>query len=119
MWFIAIRRRALYLAPLLALLVAILVAPGPGPWAQGTTADRQLDIIEQRTSRLRELESIGAISHTFMRRQDLRAHYEAMFFEQNPIEDIETSQYLLEVLGYIEPGVNIVDILLNVLGEEV
>src|SRR4051812_380274 len=119
MWFDGIRRRASYIAPVVALLVAILVAPVSRPFAQGTGTDQQLDLIQQRTSRLRELESKGTITHTFMRRDALRDHYETMFFQENPVEDIETSQHLLEVLGYIDPSINIVDILLTVLGEEV
>src|SRR5437868_8358448 len=54
-----------------------------------------------------------------MRRDELHAYYESSFFEDNPVEDLENTQYLLEVLGYVKPSEDIIRILLDVLGQEV
>jgi hypothetical protein len=119
MWLNPIRRQWGPFLAALTLILAITLPSTPSGISQGTTADQQLDLIEQRTGRLRELDSKGTISHTFMRRENLRAHYEAMFFEENPVDEIEIAQRLLEVLGYIDPSVDIIQLYLNVLSEEV
>lgn len=116
---LSVFRRASALAILLAALTASLFAPaGARPQAQIST-DEQLNLIQERVSRLRGLESRGPIDRSFMNREELRTYYRETFFEENPIEEIETTQYLLELLGYIEPGVDIVQLMLDVLGEEV
>jgi hypothetical protein len=78
-----------------------------------------MDTILQRVSRLRGLAPTGPIDRSFMKRDELRAYYEQTFFEENPADEILTTQQLLELLGYIKPGTSIIDLLLDVLGEEV
>ncbi len=112
-------RRVRLAAPLLVLLLAVVLAPVLAQVNLQTTREQQLDLVQQRTSSLRELETTDPIRRVFMRRDELRDYYEKTFLEENPIEDLENSQYLLEVLGYIQPGEDIIKILLDVLGEEV
>src|SRR5207249_3056170 len=68
---------------------------------------------------LRGLELKQPVPRTFMPRSDVRDHYEKGFFEQNPIDEIETTQALLEVLGYVPSGFDLIKVILDVLGEEV
>lgn len=112
-------RKPVALAAVLLLSLAALFATAlAGPLQQGPT-EEQMDAILQRTSRLRGLPPTGPITRAFMKRDEMRAYYEQSFFEENPLEDLQNTQQLLELLGYIEPGTNIIDLLLDVLGEEV
>lgn len=111
--------RMLVATLLIAALVAALLAPAPARTLAQNPTDEQLDRIQERVIRLRELEARGPINRVFMKREDLRAHYQEKFFEDNPAEELETTQHLLELLGYIQPGTDIMGLWLDVLGEEV
>jgi hypothetical protein len=90
----------------------------PSSLAQ-TATDQDLDLIQERASRLRGLDVITPIPRALMPRDELRAFYDQSFFEENPVEEIETTQLLLEVLGYVEPGFDIMGSLIDILEQDV
>lgn len=114
------RRAASSALLLLALAGLVFSTALTRPAAQGSqTTDEQINLILDRVVRLRGLESRGPVAREFMKRDDLRDFYRASFFEENPIEDIETSQQLLELLGFVDAGMSVLDLLIDVLSEEV
>jgi DNA-binding transcriptional MerR regulator len=106
----------------LALTLGIGVPPPrpalTAPTEQAVTAE-QLQAIEDRTVRLRELPQVSPIATGFMRRADVRPHIEASLYRNNTPEEIEANEYRLEILGYVDPGVDIISIYLDVIGEQV
>lgn len=85
---------------------------------QGVSAE-QLQIIEERTVGLRGLPQLAPIEKGFIQRADVRPHIEASLYRNNSPEEIEASQLRLEVFGYIEPGLDIIQVYLDVIGEQV
>jgi len=99
------------------LAIATAVPGLARPAAQTAATQAQLDTIEAQTSRLRELERLAPIEREFVTREELRAHLVEDLYEENPPEEIEKYQAVLEAFGYIEPGYDVLAVALDVYAE--
>ncbi len=104
----------------LASFIPIPLAPIPSaPSLAQNTINSQIDLIQDRVSSVRDLKPLGPIARDQMGRSELRAYLEQSFLEDITPEEIEANQYRWEVLGYIEPGYDLVQAYLEVLTEQV
>jgi len=113
------RLRASLAGTLLIVVLAIATAvPGLArPAAQTAATQAQLDVIEAQTSRLRELERLAPIEREFLTREELRTDLLRQLYDENPPEEVEKFQAVLEAFGYIPPGYDILAIALDVYAE--
>lgn len=108
---------------LIALAIASLLPIGPGriadPSASQATLHAQIDLIQDRVTVVRELKPLSPIERSLMSRQGLRAYLVDAFLEEVTPEEIEANTLRWEVLGYIPPGTDLVQIYIEVLTEQV
>jgi len=99
-------------------LVSVLPIRGEAALAQDSILS-EIDAIQDRVAIVRELKPTGPIARDLMAREDLRAYLENSFLEDVTPEEIEANQYRWELLGYIQPGYDLVHAYLEVLTEQV
>jgi hypothetical protein len=112
----------MYVLHLVALLIFALASLVPIRGEAALTQDSvldEIDAIQNRVSTVRDLKPTGPISRDLMGRDDLRAYLENSFLEDVTPEEIESNQYRWEILGYIDPGYDLIHAYLEVLTEQV
>ncbi len=111
--------RRLRIVVQLATLLAITAIAAPPGLAQDAIPGAGLDLIQQRVSQLRHLDFSSPVRVEIVSRDRLRSLNTEMFFRDNTQRELDAEQTLLETLGYIPPGVDMVQVVLNLLGDEV
>jgi hypothetical protein len=110
-------------AVLIALAIASLLPFAPDRTlaltASQGTIHTQIDTIQDRVTIVRDLKPLSTIPRNVMSRDELRAYLENSFLEDVTPEDIEANTARWEILGYIPPGLDLVQIYLDVLTEQV
>src|SRR5581483_6919367 len=117
LYYFAMRR--LRIVVQLATLLAITAIAAPPGLAQDAIPGAGLDLIQQRVSQLRHLDFSSPVRVEIVSRDRLRSLNTEMFFRDNTQRELDAEQTLLETLGYIPPGVDMVQVVLNLLGDEV
>ncbi len=108
-----------HLVTIVALALASLLPLQTAPATTQDSINSEIDLIQDRVSLVRELKPIDPIARDRMGREELRAYLEQSFLEDVTPEELEANQYRWEVLGYIEPGYDLVRGYLDVLTEQV
>lgn len=102
-----------------ALLLALFLSSALARPSAQISLQGEIQRVEERTAQLRELGPTGPITRSSLPRSELRAYLEAKVWENNSPEEIEANEVRWEVLGYVEPGLDLIGIFLDVLGEQV
>jgi hypothetical protein len=107
------------IAALLLGLVALLFTTALAPPSAQAPLQVEIDRVQQRAAQLRELEPRGPVEQRSLPRSELRSFFEAKVLEDNSPQEIEANQVRWEVLGYVQPGFDLIGTTLDVLGEQV
>jgi hypothetical protein len=121
---ISYRRKIWPLRALCLVLVCTfgLALPSPVPLeaqTPRTITQADVDLIEQQTQQVRELQATAPIPVGFFTRDELQSYLAQSIDDANNPDEIQANQYVLEMLGYVEPGVDLLAVIQAVDSEQI
>ncbi|NPV58658.1 MAG: hypothetical protein HPY75_03205 [Actinobacteria bacterium] len=103
--------------PIFAASVAALLVFVPFALAQGTSA--QIEEVFAQTEAIRRLQASPDIKVNFLSREQLEERMIEDFEKDNPEEEMKDAEEIMELLGFIDPDLDLKDFYIDLLTEQV
>lgn len=115
----AVVKPSLHLTTFTFALVCFAPALPTPPAALGQPVPPQeLDRIETQTINLRQLAKLAPFETRFVNRSEARGKMEEIVLRNQTPEEVEAYQYRSELLGYVEPGADLLSLWLDAMGTQ-